>query len=144
MANTAHPDHSMRKPSSKVVDLQEAIRRRAEEIYVRSGKQPGRDVQNWIQAEQEVLQESQLPQATSPQATTRQTTRTAVVVNVNGVQYTGEYTPDIADGYMPGEFDRGDPVPVHFAGDKMFLTRPNGRELETTIVGTVMAESARR
>lgn len=35
------------------VDRQEAIRRRAEEIYIRNGRIPGRDNENWAQAEQE-------------------------------------------------------------------------------------------
>jgi hypothetical protein len=132
MAKLFRRDLSVSKPwPTPSAELQEAIRKRAEEIFARNGRVPGHDVQNWIQAEKEVLQEY----------VASQTGRTAVVVNVNGVQYTGEYTPDIADGYIPGEFGRGDPVPVHFAGDKMFLTRPNGRELETTIVGTMRVQS---
>ena len=35
-------------------DQHEAIRRRAEEIYIRNGRIPGRDVENWAQAEQEI------------------------------------------------------------------------------------------
>jgi Protein of unknown function (DUF2934) len=107
--------------------MQEAIRRRAEEIYIRSGKIPGCDVQNWMQAEKEVRQEF----------ATRAERRTAVVINVNGVRYTGEYTQDSAGGYTPGEFRQGQPIPVRFSGDKMFVKRPNGSELETTIVNRI-------
>jgi hypothetical protein len=32
------------------------------------------------------------------------------------------------------EFGKGKVVPVRFAGNKMFVKRPNGKELETTIV----------
>jgi hypothetical protein len=125
MAITSHPNSSSPKPWPLMpADLQEAVRKRAEEIYERNGRVPGRDVQNWTQAEAEVLAES----AAQPQH------RTAVVVRVNGVQYTGEYTPGSADGYTPGEFTAGEPVPVRFAGGKMFVSRPNGRELETTVV----------
>lgn len=60
--------------------------------------------------------------------------RTAIIVNVKGVQYTGEYIADKANGYNPGEINQGAQVPVRFDGDKMFVTRPDGRELETTIV----------
>src|SRR5277367_77354 len=67
--------------SSPPSDLHEAIRRRAEEIYHRNGKVPGRDMQNWSQAEAEILQE--LSAATHGPA---------VVVNVEGIQYVGEYT----------------------------------------------------
>lgn len=103
-------------------DLHELIRRRAEEIYYRNGRVPGRDVENWAQAEREILAE-----LTSSR-------RHAVVVRVSGVQYVGEYHPHSSDGYAPGEFAAGTPIPVRFEGDKMYLTRPDGRELETTVV----------
>ena len=101
-------------------NLQEAIRRRAEEIYIRKGKIPGHDLENWAQAEQEILREP-LP-------------RTAIVVRVAGAEYVGEYRSPSSDGYCPGEFGRGAAVPVRFQGDKMFVQRPNGKILETTIV----------
>lgn len=105
-------------------DWQEAIRLRAEEIYIRNGKIPGRDLQNWAQAEQEILRESAEPQPR----------RTAIVVKVNGAAYVGEYDPAYCDGYLPGEFGPAVSVPVRFRGDRMYLKRPNGKILETTIV----------
>ncbi len=105
-------------------DPHEAIRRRAEEIYIRNGRVPGRDVENWAQAEQEIARES-------AQAQTR---RTAIIVRVNGTEYVGEYNPASSDGYVPGEFGPGASVPVRFHGDKMLVKRPNGKILETTIV----------
>jgi hypothetical protein len=54
-------------------------------------------------------------------------------VTVNGVKYVGEYDPAASEGYTPGEFDRGKPVPVRFEGERMFVKRPNGKELETRI-----------
>ena len=105
-----------------IPDLHERIRRRAEEIYIRNGRVPGRDVENWKQAEQEILSEAQ------------QHRRTAVVVRVNGVQYVGEYKAESADGYEPGELGSGSAVAVRFAGDRMFVKRPNGKELETVLV----------
>jgi hypothetical protein len=109
----------------------EAIRRRAEEIYIRKGRIPGRDVENWAQAEEEILRESSSPA----------TRRTAVVVKVNGVQYVGEYKIACSDGYLPGEFGRGAAVPVRFHGDKMFVHRPDGRILETTVVKKIAENS---
>lgn len=103
--------------------LHDAIRRRAEEIYVRNGKLPGRDAENWSQAEAEIL--------TELSAATR---RTAIVVRVEGVQYVGEYNAAASQGYTPGEFRPGAPVPVRLEGDKMFVIRRNGKELETSIV----------
>ncbi len=103
-------------------DLHELIRRRAEEIYFRNGRISGRDVENWAQAEREILTELTASR------------RHAVIIKVDCVQYVGEYHPHSAGGYTPGEFSPGSPVPVRIEGDKMFLTRPDGRELETTIV----------
>lgn len=120
MTTTSLPDSSASGALNSVI--REAIRRRAEEIYIRSGRIPGRDLENWSQAEEEIKRE-----ATG-------TTRKAVVVRVNGVQYFGEYQPEACDGYQPGEFGKGKAVPVRFAGNKMFVKRPNGKELETTIV----------
>jgi hypothetical protein len=105
-------------------DLQQSIRRRAEEIYFRNGKIPGRDLDNWAQAEQEILRES-------AQGRTR---KTAIVLRVSGNEYIGEYNAESSDGYRPGEFGLGAFVPVRFHGDKMFVKRANGKVLETTIV----------
>jgi Protein of unknown function (DUF2934) len=112
-----------RAPGNDSAYLQEAIRRRATELFQRGGAAEGHDAENWYQAEAEILRES----AGNP-------ARRAVIVNVQGVVYTGEYESNSADGYIPGEWKPGDPVPVHLAGDKLYLRRPNGRELRTTIV----------
>jgi Protein of unknown function (DUF2934) len=104
-------------------DLHEATRRRAEEIYIQSGRIPGRDVENWTQAEREIREQAE-----------NGNRRAAIIVRVNGAQYVGEYCPESADGYVPGEIGVGSSVPVRLKGDKMYVKRPNGRELETTIV----------
>lgn len=121
MKNSPSPDSSA--PGAADSEMHEAIRRRAEEIYIRSGRIPGRDLENWSQAEEEIKREADAPAR-----------RKAVVVRVNGVHYFGEYQPDDCDGYQPGELGKGKVVPVRFDGNKMFVKRPNGRELETTIV----------
>ncbi len=105
-------------------DQHEAIRRRAEEIYIRNGRVPGRDLENWAEAEQEIARESAQVQ----------NRRTAIIVRVNGTEYVGEYNPASSDGYLPGEFNPGASVPVRFHGEKMLVKRPNGKILETTIV----------
>jgi hypothetical protein len=107
-------------------DLHETIRRRAEEIYHRNGDIPSRDQENWAQAEAEILRD--LSAAAH---------RAAIVVNLDGLQYVAEYNAANSDGYTPGEFRRGAPVPVRIEGDKMFVIRRNGRELETKIVRRV-------
>ena len=105
-------------------DSHEVIRRRAEEIYIRSGKIPGHDLENWAQAEQEIAREVASASAR----------RTAIIVRVNGTEYVGEYDPKACDGYVPGEFGPGASAAVRFRGDKMLISRPNGKILETTIV----------
>jgi hypothetical protein len=107
-------------------DRYEAIRRRAEEIYVGKGRIPGHDVENWAQAEQEILR-----------ASSQTVTRKAIVVKVDGVQYIGQYDPDSSDGYVPGEFGAGASIPVRFRGNKMFIQRLNGKILETIIVNRI-------
>lgn len=113
-------------PASSTSELQKAIRHRAEEIYERSGRIEGRDVQNWIQAEAELRSESQ----SAPRR------NAAIVVKVEGVSYVGEYSATSADGYAPGEFALGDPVPVRLKGGWMYVKRPNGKELQTRVVET--------
>ncbi len=118
----------MTRPNrSGSAELREAIRLRAEEIYARSGRIPGRDLQNWSQAEQEIRRQVS---AGGPR-------RHAVVVKVHGVQFVGEYDQESSQGYSPGEFGEGMTIPVRFDGDKMFVTRPNGVELETTVIKKV-------
>ena len=107
-------------------DLHDAIRRRAEEIYFESGEIPGRDVENWAQAEREVRSRHE-----------QKSNRNAIVVKVHGVKYVGEYELESSDGYVPGEFAPGEGVPVVIEGDRMIVHRPNGRVLETRIVKTV-------
>jgi hypothetical protein len=124
--SSSFPD-SMASPSPVAADLHEAIRQRAEEIYLRGGRIPGRDLENWTRAEQEIRREKEGPGR-----------RTAVVIRVRGVQYVGEYKRESCDGYQPGEFSAGIPVPVRFSGRRMFVRRPNGKELETVIVEKIV------
>lgn len=84
---------------------------------------PGRDLENWVQAEAEILREYEEPVC-----------RRAIIVDVNGVQYVGEYSPQSREDYFPGEFNLGEHLAIRFEGEKMFVKRPNGKELETSIV----------
>ena len=114
----------MDRTSSKYSpQMQEAIRRRATELYRRGGEAEGHDIENWCQAEAEILRE-----------TAAHVPRPAVVINLEGVVYTGEYEVAAAEGYLPGEWKPGDRVPVRLDGDRLFLRRPNGRELQTNVV----------
>jgi Protein of unknown function (DUF2934) len=114
----------MKAGSEVFAELQGAIRKRAEEIYIRSGRVPGRDAENWSQAEAEIMSE----------AAQRPRRRPAIVITVHGVQYIGEYDPNASGGYTPGEFAAGQSMPVRFDGGKMYIQRRDGTELETTII----------
>ena len=111
-------------PAMASPNLQEAIRLRAEEIYIRNGSLPGRDDENWAQAEAEIHREF----------LARHSRKRAIVLNVEGVKYVGEYEFALSAGYTPGEFTAGDSVRVRFNSGRMVVQRPNGQELETTIV----------
>ena len=127
METSANPNRMPEIVRATLDELHDAIRRRAEEIYVRNGRIEGRDVENWVQAEHEILRE----------AAERSSRRTAVVIAVDGVRYVGEYKTESAAGYTPGEFAASDPVPVCFEGNHMFVQRHNGQELKTTVVKKV-------
>jgi hypothetical protein len=46
-----------RKSTTKTLSLEERIRQRAYELYVRRGNQSGSDLDDWLRAEQEILQD---------------------------------------------------------------------------------------
>lgn len=98
-------------------------RNHAADVYRHSRAAEGPDREPWSRAEAEILRE-----------TSAQLSRPVVVINLEGVVYTGEYDFASAGGYTPGEWQAGDHVPVRFEGDRLFLRRPNGQELETSIV----------
>jgi hypothetical protein len=116
---------TVQKVSAK--EAQEAVSRRAREIYEQGGKVAGRDLENWTQAEAEIMRE----------LSRFSDRRLAFVVRVDGVQYVGEYSVASANGYAPGEFASGDPVAVRFVRNKMLVERPNGKVLETIVAKNV-------
>lgn len=123
MESTPHSDLLISNAPLSETNLHEAIRRRAEEIYIRNGRLPGRDLENWAQAEDEIRHEAENARL-----------RTAIIVKVNGVQYVGEYRAETANGYAPGEFPPGSSILVRIDGNKMMVKRPNGKILETEVV----------
>jgi len=118
LSDSLAPDKT---PSNE--NLHEAIRRRAEEVYIRNGRIPGRDLENWTQAELEIRSDAR-----------KSTRRTAIIVKVDGVQYVGEYRAETAGDYAPGEFTPGCSVVVHLDGKTMLVKRPNGKVLRTEVV----------
>lgn len=93
-----------------------------EKFYEEGQYLNGEDVQNRGRAEGEILREGP-----------DYLTRPAIVISIEGVVYTGEYEP-LADGYKPGEWSTGAHVRVRLEGEKLYICRPNGQELETTVV----------
>lgn len=51
MATTAYS----RKPIAETLPLEEQVRQRAYELYVLRGNESGSEVDDWLQAEQEIL-----------------------------------------------------------------------------------------
>src|SRR5438270_13300781 len=96
-------------------DLHELIRHRAEEIYVQRGRMPGHDVENWAEAEREILDELNA-----------QSRRHAVVIKVNGAQYVGEYSTEHSGSYATGEFEAGGSVWERVTGEDGCVVRRNG------------------
>jgi hypothetical protein len=45
-----------RQPPSETLSLEERIRRRAYELYLQRGNQSGSQLDDWLQAEEEILQ----------------------------------------------------------------------------------------
>ena len=106
-------------------DLQQAIRRRAEEIYIRNGKIPGRDMDNWAQAEQEIRRESapRNSQDRDRASGERQRNTSANTMSQS------------SDGYCPGRVRPGR-IRSRSASTatRCSCKRANGKVLETTIV----------
>jgi len=47
------------EPPDSVIELLDRVRRRAYELYEQGGKVDGHDLEHWLQAEAELLQEDQ-------------------------------------------------------------------------------------
>jgi hypothetical protein len=53
-----------KKTPIEVLPVEERIRRRAYELYVERGNQSGSELDDWVQAEEEVLQAQEQPSTT--------------------------------------------------------------------------------
>jgi hypothetical protein len=102
---------------------QAAIRRRASQICNRSGAVEDRDAEHRYRVKAELRREKTVHRL-----------RRAVVIKIQGVDYTVQYECSAEDGYAPGEWKVGDPIPIRVAGNKLYLRRRNGHELQATIV----------
>ncbi|MBZ5598575.1 MAG: DUF2934 domain-containing protein [Acidobacteriia bacterium] len=117
-----------RHPGPSPQEREQAIRRRAQELYEQRGRVAGHEVEDWLRAEAEVMREV---------ATALRRRSAHIVVKVDGVTYTGEYDPESSAGYQPGEFAVGQPLQVRFEGDRMYIARSNHRELQARLVKKV-------
>lgn len=64
------------------------------------------------------------------------------IVQVGEMVYAGEYVKKNIFQYNPAsDFVVNDPVEVHIDGGKMYLKRPDGKELKTKIVKQMRADS---
>ena len=106
-------------------EMEEAIRRRARELWEQRGRLDGHAEEDWAQAEVEVNR-TLLEQAHRRKALIR--------IKVGDTIYTAEYDGEHAHGYQPGEFAPGKLLELRCADDKIYIKLPNGNELETRIV----------
>lgn len=118
-------DIAIPPPVVRTPEIEEAIRRRAEKLYEERGRAPGHEVEDWVKAEAEVLHEIEIESAPKP---------AFVSIRFEGAVFTGEYDAKRCDGYVPGEFRAAAPVEIRFETGKMYVKRPNGKELETRVV----------
>ena len=133
------------KASSDAV--RKKIARRARELYELRGCVDGYALEDWVQAEREVMnqlaKEEAAPENSNLPADTRAPStsgpqlgrKTATIaVRVGTFVYTGEYETNRCTSYKPGTLRKGQPIEIRFDQDKMFIELPDGRELETRIV----------
>jgi Protein of unknown function (DUF2934) len=106
-------------------EMEEAIRRRARELWEQRGRVDGHAREDWLQAEAEVAL------AFAERALRR---NAFIRIKVGDTIYTAEYDRKRAQGYRPGEFAPGQPLELRFEEDKMYIKLTNGNELETRIV----------
>ena len=52
-----------KETSIEVIPLKERVRRRAYELYVERGNQSGTEIDDWLQAEEEILAAAEQPSA---------------------------------------------------------------------------------
>ena len=62
-----------------------------------------------------------------------------ISVEIGEVTYVGSYWPRTVWSYSPTEFIVNDPIEVRIDGKHMFVKRPNGKELKTTIIQRIRA-----
>ena len=111
---------------------EEAIRKRAEEIYEQEGRVAGHDEENWLRAEAEVTAE----------AASKNPTRCArILIKANGSLITVQYDPQTTDS-RPGEL-AGQPGRICIDNDRTVITRKNGGVLETSILKRYVRGSTR-
>ena len=63
-----------------------------------------------------------------------------ITVQLGQMTYVGEYRAAFLWSYEPKEWVVNDPIEVRFEKDKMFIKRPNGKELKTKVVKRIRTE----
>jgi hypothetical protein len=105
--------------------IHQAIERRARELWELRGRTDGHAEEDWRQAESEI---------TTQLAARHLHPMRLIQIKTEGVIYTGEYDPDASQDYHPGDFGPGAPVRIRFHDNRMTVTLPGERTLETRIV----------
>lgn len=127
--------------------LEEAIGRRARELYELSGRVAGNDLHNWLQAEAELTGKIAKQQKPSDDKDVAQIVHPSpgpvnrkpalFNVKVDGVLYTLEYDSNHCDAYRPGMLKKGQPLELRLEDNKLYVKLPDSKELETKIIKKV-------
>jgi hypothetical protein len=57
------PSNPTKKPLSEAKPLEDQIRQRAYELYEERGREDGHDVEDWLRAEKEIMEQKARPMA---------------------------------------------------------------------------------
>lgn len=152
MGNPGEWNGNGRNPEERARALQEAITRRAGELYQQRGCVDGHALEDWLQAEAEVTAQFRSQENASEEKPASESSSDAekpkppaldapvsrksgfFKLKVDDVIYTVEYDPARCDSYRPGMLRKGQPVELRFEDDRIFMKLPNSRELEAKVV----------
>jgi hypothetical protein len=118
-------------PAMTEAEVQQAIVRRARELWEKRGRIDGHANEDWTQAEAEIREQL---------AASRDASSAFLAVKCHAFVYTCRYDRNCV-AYRPGDFAPGDPIRFRVTDGKLFLKLTDSRELETTIIRKIEQRS---
>jgi hypothetical protein len=118
-------------PATTEAEVQQAIVRRARELWEQRGRIDGYATEDWAQAEAEIREQLAASRDASP---------AFLSVQSQAFVYTCRYDRNCV-AYRPGDFAPGDPIRFRVADGKLYLKLTDSHELETTIIRKIEQRS---